>query len=34
MKTRILFYMIFLAAAACLPELSAQETKPWFQDGP
>jgi endoglucanase len=33
MKTRLLLSMLFLVVISCLPDLSAQEAKPWFQNG-
>ena len=35
MKTRIIIPMLLLVASVVfIPELSAQQTKPWYQDGP
>jgi aryl-phospho-beta-D-glucosidase BglC (GH1 family) len=34
MKTRLVFFTLLLTSIACLSEISAQETIPWYQNGP
>jgi len=34
MKKSIALFLMMLIAAACLPQLSAQDTRPWYQDAP